>query len=191
MSAPGPKSGQHLGDMTAFSIALGISALASYWFVAHVANPVNRVTPTGDTIGALWAAISTVFVFRHSFDESSSAAVSRMAGTLVSFVLCEVYLVLFTFHIWAIAVLIALGAFALVLAGRPQDTMPASLATLVVLAITGLDPRHAVQQPIMRLLDTAIGVIVGLLAVWGTARLTGMAARRREKTPAAALLRDR
>ena len=171
MSAAGAPSHRDPGATAAFSIALGISALASYWFVAHVANQINEVTPTGDTIGALWAAISTIFVFRHSYDESSSAAVSRMAGTLVSFVLCEIYLLLFSFHLWAIAVVIAIGAFVLAIAGRPQDTMPASLATVVVLVIASIDPHNAWQQPIMRLLDTVLGVAIGLAAVWVSVRL--------------------
>jgi fusaric acid resistance family protein len=118
-----------------YSVALGLSALGCYWFALHVVNPIHEVTPTGDTIGALWAAISTVFVYRHSYDESASAALTRISGTGVSFVLCLIYLVLFPFHLWAIAVLIAIGAFVLAAAGRPQDTMPASLATLVVLVI--------------------------------------------------------
>jgi uncharacterized membrane protein YccC len=180
VSLAGARVDRDPGPIAAFSVALGLSALASYWFVAHVANPINQVTATGDTIGALWAAISTVFVFRHSLDESSSAALSRVSGTLVSFVLCEIYLLLFTFHLWSIAVLVALGAFILAMAGRDQDTMPASLATLVVLVIVGLDPHHAAQQPLMRLFDTAIGVAIGLAAVWGAGRGIELATRPRQ-----------
>jgi uncharacterized membrane protein YccC len=154
-----------------YSIALGLSALACYWFAAHVVNPIHRVSATGDTIGALWATISTIFVYRHSYEESESAALSRIAGTVVSFVLCLIYLLLFPFHLWAIAVLIAIGAFLLALAGRPQDTMPASLATVVVLVIASIDPHDAWQQPIMRLLDTVVGVAIGLAAVWISVRL--------------------
>ena len=154
-----------------YSVALGLSGLFSYWFVEHVVNPIHPLSRTGDTIGALWAAISTIFVFRHGYDESASAALSRMAGTTVSFGLCLVYLLLFPFHLWAIAVLIAIGAFVLALAGRPQDTMPANLTTLVVLVISSINPHNAWQQPILRLLDTAIGVVIGLAAVWVSVRL--------------------
>jgi uncharacterized membrane protein YccC len=154
-----------------YSIALGLSALGCYWFALHVVNPIHEVSATGDTIGALWAAISTVFVYRHSYEESESAALSRIAGTSVSFVLCLIYLLLFPFHLWAIAVLIAIGAFVLAIAGRPQDTMPATLATLVVLVISSIDPHDAWQQPIMRFIDTAVGVAIGLAAVWVSVRL--------------------
>lgn len=155
-----------------YSATLGLSALGSYWFVLHVVNPIHEISATGDEIGALWAAISTIFVYRHSYDESASAALSRIAGTSVSFVLCLLYLLLFPFHLWAIAVLIAIGAFALAFLGRPQDTMPASLATIVVLVITSINPHNAWQQPIMRLADTIAGVAIGLAAVWVGVRLT-------------------
>jgi hypothetical protein len=149
-----------------YSVALGLSALGSFWFTAHVVNPLNEAGRAGNTIGALWAAISTVFVYRHTYEKSQSAAVSRIAGTAMSFALCLIYLALFPFHLWAIAVLISVGAFILALVGRPQDTMPASLATLVVLVIASIDPHNAWQQPILRFFDTVIGVAFGLAAVW-------------------------
>ena len=180
MSAAGAPSHRDPGATAAFSIALGLSALACYWLAAHVVNPIHKVSATGDTVGALWATISTIFVYRHSYDESESAALSRIAGTLVSFVLCLIYLLLFSFHLWAIVVLIALGAFILAMAGRPQDTMPASLATIVVLVITAIDPHQAAQQPFMRLMDTAIGVVIGVAAVWGAVHVIEMATRARD-----------
>ena len=61
-----------------------------------------------------------------------------------------------------------------------EDTMPASLATIVVLVIIGLDPHNAAQQPIMRLFDTAIGVVIGLAAVWAAGRVTPLPARERQ-----------
>lgn len=79
----------------------------------------------------------------------------------------------------------ALGAFLLAMAGRPQDTLNASLATLVVLVIVALNPHHAAQQPVMRLLDTAIGVAVGLAAAWGVVRLVELAGRARGLEPEA------
>ncbi len=167
-----------------YSLALGLSGMASYWFTAHVVNPLHTISPTGDTIGALWAAVSTIFVYRHSYDESESAALSRMAGTSVSFALCLVYLLLFPFHLWAIAVLIATGAFALAIAGRPQDTMPASLATLVVLVITSINPHNAWQQPIAWLVDTAVGVAIGLVAVWVGLRVMRLAGVEPRPSPA-------
>jgi hypothetical protein len=35
----------------------------------------------------LWAVVATIFVFRVAYEEGVAAAVSRMAATLVSFVL--------------------------------------------------------------------------------------------------------
>jgi uncharacterized membrane protein YccC len=41
-----------------------------------------------DLIGGLWAVIVTVFVFRDTYQHSVSAAVTRIAATSVSLVLC-------------------------------------------------------------------------------------------------------
>ena len=43
----------------------------------------------------------------------------------------------------------------------------------VLLAIAALDPHHAWLQPILRLADTVVGVIVGVAGAWLGRRLTG------------------
>jgi uncharacterized membrane protein YccC len=40
-----------------------------------------------------------------------------------------------------------------------------------VLVISSINPHGAWQQPILRLLDTAVGVAIGLAAVWAGLRL--------------------
>jgi hypothetical protein len=47
------------------------------------------------------AVIATIFVLHGSFGKSVAAAVSRMAATSVSFVLCLIYLAFLPFHAWA------------------------------------------------------------------------------------------
>jgi hypothetical protein len=73
----------------------------------------------------MWAVIATVFVIRDSCTQSVSAAVSRVAATLVSFVLCLAYLLVLPFHAWALAILVGLSALAVTLAGRPGDAITA------------------------------------------------------------------
>jgi putative flippase GtrA len=69
----------------------------------------------------MWAVIATIFVFRDSFSKSIVAAVSRMAATSVSFVLCLSYLAFLPFHAWALAVLVGASALAAMLLGRPSS----------------------------------------------------------------------
>lgn len=94
------------------------------------------------------------------------AALSRMAATLLSFVLCLVYLLIFPFSPWGMAALIGIGVIILTLLGRSEDIITTGITTAVVMVVAGISPRHAWQQPILRLVDTAVGIGVGIAAAW-------------------------
>jgi uncharacterized membrane protein YccC len=92
-----------------------------------------------------------------------------MAATLVSFVLCLIYLIYLAFlpfHAWALAVLVGASALAVMLLGRPGDAVTAGITTAVIMVVAAVSPQHAWQQPILRLADTVVGVAVGALAAW-------------------------
>lgn len=55
-------------------------------------------------LGGMWAVIATIFVIRDSYRRSVSAAVSRIAATLVSFLLCLLYLLRFADTIVGVAI---------------------------------------------------------------------------------------
>jgi len=101
-----------------------------------------------------------------SYNKSLAAAVSRMAATLVSFVLCLAYLAVLPFHPWGLALMVGLSVLVTALIGRPEDEITAGITTTVVLVVAKLSPQEAWRQPILRLADTVIGVAVGLVAAW-------------------------
>jgi uncharacterized membrane protein YccC len=140
------------------SVVLGVSCLVSFWLTARVLSFVYSVSAADDALGGLWAVVATVFVFRDTYDKSMTAALSRMAATLVSFVL--------PFHPWGLAIAVGLSVLVTAMIGRPQDEITAAITTTVVLVVAGLSPHDAWRQPILRLADTAIGVAVGLAAAW-------------------------
>jgi uncharacterized membrane protein YccC len=148
------------------SAVLAVACLASYWLTDHVVTRVHAVSRADDLIGALWAVIATVFVFRDSYQRSLAAATSRVAATAVSFALCLLYLAFLPFHLWAFAVLIGATVLAVMLIGRPDDAITAAITTAVIMIAADLSPAHAWQQPILRLADTLTGVAVGLAAAW-------------------------
>ncbi|HXB49807.1 MAG TPA: FUSC family protein [Streptosporangiaceae bacterium] len=158
------------------SALLAVASLASYWLVADLLSGIHTGSRTEHIIGGLWAAIATIFVSKSSYQQSVAAAVSRVAGTLVSFALCFVYLVFLPVHLWAFALLIGVSALAPTLAGRPADAATAAITTAVLLALAALDPHHAWLQPILRLGDTVVGVIVGVAAARVGRKLTGQRA---------------
>jgi uncharacterized membrane protein YccC len=121
----------------------------------------------------MWAVLATVFVYRTNYQESVTAAWSRSIATLLSFVLCLVYLLIAPFHPWALAALIGIGALILLLTGRPGEVVTAGITIAVVLVAAALSPHDAWEQPVLRLIDTAIGVVIGFAAAWAAMRVDG------------------
>lgn len=150
----------------AHSVTLAIVCLLSFSVVTRVLAFGFSISVADDLLGGMWAVIATVFVYRESYDQSLMAALSRMSATGVSFVLCLAYLLLFPFSVWGLAALIGIGSLILTLIGRPEDVITASITTAVVLVVAGVSPTNAWLQPILRLVDTLVGVAIGVAGVW-------------------------
>jgi uncharacterized membrane protein YgaE (UPF0421/DUF939 family) len=153
------------------SVVLGVACLITYLLATDILAHVYFLSHDDETLGGLWAVIATVFVIRGSYEQSVTAALSRVMATLVSFALCLIYLAFLPFHPWALAVLVGASALAATLIGRPGDAITAAITTTVVLLVAAVSPQHAWQQPILRLADTVIGVAVGVAAAWLELRL--------------------
>jgi uncharacterized membrane protein YccC len=163
MHRPGRRS---VREALTHGVALGLSSLIAYALVTTVLAHLHSVSRADDMIGGVWAVIATLFVYRYPYDQSLSAALSRVVATLVSFVLCLAYLLFLPFSPWGMAVLIGLGTLVTTLIGRPEDTITAAITTAVVMVSAGVSPDHAWQQPILRLADTVVGAAAGLAFAW-------------------------
>jgi len=154
------------------SVALAISCLISYLLITHTLAHVYSLSTSDDLLGGMWAVLATVFVYRDNQKQSRAAASSRIMATSLSFALCLIYLLIFPFHPWGLAVLIGIGSLVLTLIGRPEDVVTAAITTAVVMVVAGLSPHNAWEQPLLRVADTIVGIGVGLGASWITTRLT-------------------
>jgi uncharacterized membrane protein YccC len=159
---PRPWKEGRLYASASHSLAPAIASLLSYWLATHALSRLHSLSKGDDLLGGLWAVLATLFVYRESHRQSVTAAVSRASATLVSFLLCLVYLLVFSFHPLGLAVLIGVGAFLLMMIGRDEDVITAGISTTVVLVAAALSPHRAWQQPILRLADTALGIAVGV-----------------------------
>jgi uncharacterized membrane protein YccC len=148
------------------AILLGVGCVISYWAETHLLGLFSPVSRPDELLGGMWAAIATIFVFRDSYQRSVAAATSRISATLVSFVLCLIYLSLLPFHVWGLGVLIAASALAVALLGRPDDAITAAITTTVIMVVAAVSPAHAWEDPILRFVDTVVGVAVGVAAAW-------------------------
>jgi uncharacterized membrane protein YccC len=162
------------GEMVARGAVLAGSCVISYWLITRILANTYSVSRDDDLLGGMWAVAATVFVYRYSHAESVRAALSRMAATCISFVLCLVYLLIFPFHIWGMGVLIGTGAIVITAMGRPDDTITTGITIAVVMVVAALSPHDAWRQPILRLVDTAVGVAVGVAAAWLVAHALGL-----------------
>jgi len=147
-----------------YSIDMAIACWLSYmaatgillWFV-------NR---SDDLLGGMWAVVATIFVFRYTRVSSLSAGLDRLVATVVSFALCFAYLLLLRPTPTAIAALIGVGTFVMVLLDRRSDIVLTGITTTVVLVVATISPENAWQQPLLRLVDTAVGITVGISCNW-------------------------
>ena len=140
---------------------MALASLTTYWIMT---GPVALLfgKPTTE-IGALWAVISTVFVYRDTRAHSAAAGISRLIATFVSFLLCSAYLILFPSTGVGMAALIAIGAALMIVVGRPDDATTTAVTIAVIMVVAAMSPREALQQPILRLFDTFVGVVLGVL----------------------------
>ncbi len=76
------------------------------------------------------------------------------------------YLLFFPFHLWGMATLIGIGAVAMSLLDRPEDVITTGITTAVVMVVAAISPEHAWKQPILRVMDTTVGVAVGVVGAW-------------------------
>jgi uncharacterized membrane protein YfcA len=50
--------------------------------------------------------------------------------------------------------------------GRSEDVITASITTTVVMVVAAISPQQAWRQPILRLIDTVVGIAVGIAGAW-------------------------
>jgi uncharacterized membrane protein YccC len=160
-----------IGDAVIHGLALGLACLISYWLSTQVVSDIHSLSKTDDMLGGMWSVIATIFVFRLTYSNSISAAASRTVATVVSFVLCIAYLLVFPFHPLGLAAVVGLGAVVLLLARRGSDVVTAGVTTAVILVVAAQTPDKTWEPPVLRLINTAIGIGVGLAMAWLTRRL--------------------
>lgn len=149
------------------AIILSVLCVVSYSLITRIlAVHMFSVSRDDALLGGMWAVIATVFVYRWAYEETVSAALTRISATLVSFALCFLYLLVFPFQVWGMAALIAIGAVVMVWINRPDDVITTGITTAVVMVVAAISPVHAWRQPILRLVDTIVGTGVGLIGAW-------------------------
>lgn len=148
----------------AYAIDMAAAAVITYCVMTFVIPFLfDRST---NSVGVLWAVISTVFVFRDTRAHSLSAGLSRLVATFISVALCLIYLALFPANPLAMIALITIGTLLMMLLGRREDIGLTAITTAVILIVAASVPLDAWQQPLLRVMDTVVGIAVGVACKW-------------------------
>jgi hypothetical protein len=153
---------RELAQTLTYATAVAVACLVSFEVTTHLLTRVHSVSPADDQLGGMWATIATLFVFRTAYQQSVASALSRTRATAVSFALCLVYLLFLPSHTVGMVVLIGVGAVLVTLTGHPEDVVTTGITTTVVMVLAALSPQDAWQQPILRLADTVVGILIGV-----------------------------
>jgi len=62
--------------------------------------------------------------------------------------------------------LILIGTLATISLGRRDEIGLTAITTAVVMIVAASDPPNAWQQPLLRLVDTVIGIAIGVVCKW-------------------------
>jgi uncharacterized membrane protein YccC len=143
-----------------YALEMMIACAISYWIITS--GLTAFVDKSSDFLGGMWAVVATVFVFRDTRINSVSAGFARLIATCVSFALCLLYLLIFPFQPLGMAVLIGLGTVVMMILGRREDIVTTGITTTVVMVVAAMSPQDAWQQPLLRLIDTVVGIAVGI-----------------------------
>jgi uncharacterized membrane protein YccC len=147
----------------AYSVSMPLACLISY---ASMTRLNVAIDGQHDLVGGMWAAVSTAFVFRDSRQHSLSAGIGRLIATCVSFALCLPYLWFIRPNIPGMGVLLLAGTLLMTLLDRRQDTLTTAIMTIVIMAVALANPAEAWKQPLLRLSNTVVGIVIGVAAKW-------------------------
>lgn len=144
-----------------YAVNLAIASLVGYWAITQgLSQFVGR---DDDLLGGMWTVVAIIFVFKKAQQESVAAGLSRLLATCVSFALCLAYLIWFPFTPWGMAMLLALGTLIMMALRRRDDIITTGITTAVVMVVAGVSPQAGWREPLLRLLDTVVGVAVGVV----------------------------
>ncbi len=163
MEEPKGRAGLSTWDFV-YAADMAIACLIAYWVITNgLARFVDRPS---DLLGGMWAVVATIFVFRETRLGSLSAGIARLIATCVSFALCLPYLWFLPFTPVGMAGLLAIGTLIMMGLGRRDDIITTGITTAVVMVVAAMSPLDAWQQPLLRLVDTVVGIAVGVSCKW-------------------------
>jgi uncharacterized membrane protein YccC len=162
-----------------YSLNMAIACLITYWIITYLLS--GFVDQASDFLGGMWAVVAVVFVFRDTRARALSSGIARLIATCVSFALCLPYLLIFPFTSVGLAALLGIGTLIMAALGRRDDIVTTGITTAVVMVVAAMSPQTAWQQPLLRLVDTVVGIALGVTCKWIGSYLFYLGERRYDR----------
>ncbi|WP_211829337.1 FUSC family protein [Kistimonas asteriae] len=138
-------------------------------FIAYIAGySFTRLwhEPTA-MVGGLWAVISGLIVSEPAtVKESIDTARTRVTGSAIGCLFGAVYLLLFSFNPFSYALFIGIASLLCYLLNYGQHVKLAAITMSVVIVVSSVSEINPVKNAILRLIESCIGVGVGVLVSW-------------------------
>jgi uncharacterized membrane protein YccC len=163
-----------------YSLNMAIACLITYWIITYLLS--GFVDQASDLLGGMWGVVAVVFVFRDSRARALSSGIARLIATCVSFALCLPYLLIFPFTPVGLAALLGIGTLIMAVLGRREDIVTTGITTTVVMVVAAMSPQTAWQQPLLRLVDTVVGIALGVTFKWIGSYLFYLGERRYDRS---------
>jgi uncharacterized membrane protein YccC len=161
---PGGKHDKLTAWDVVYSLNMAIACLITYWVITYLLS--GFVDQASDFLGGMWAVVAVVFVFGDTRARALSSGIARLMATCVSFALCLPYLLIFPFTPVGLAALLGIGTLIMAVLGRRDDIVTTGITTAVVMVVAAMSPQNAWQQPLLRLVDTVVGIALGVTCKW-------------------------
>lgn len=166
-------------------VASCIGVVMAYLIGTFVTGPFHQAS---SSMGAMLACTSAVVVFQTpGLRESLRAGLLRVAGTALGALLAYAYLRLFAFSTLGMMLAVALLVVLSMLLGIPDN---GRMATITLLAILLVSQRSHALPPgvncLLRFVESALGVAVGVVLAWLTSHLSPAAHPAANSCPAPA-----
>lgn len=166
-------------------VASCIGVVMAYLIGTFVTGPFHQAS---SSMGAMLACTSAVVVLQTpGLRESLRAGLLRVAGTALGALLAYAYLRLFAFSTLGMMLAVALLVVLSMLLGIPDN---GRMATITLLAILLVSQRsHALPSGVnclLRFVESALGVAVGVVLAWLTSHLSPAAHPAANSCPAPA-----
>ena len=140
-----------------------------------VTGPFHRAS---GSMGAMLACTSAVVVLQTpGLRESLRAGLLRVAGTAIGALLAYLYLRIFAFSTFGMMCSVALLVTLSMLLGIPDNGRMATITLLAILLVS--QQNHALapgMNCLLRFVESALGVAIGVVLAWASSRLSPPAA---------------